>query len=79
MFETPAWQSIQLAWEEADAANDVAARVDRALGLARGARVLDVPCGTGRIATRLADRGFAVVGIDAIDTFLAVAQGAGCR
>lgn len=77
MFETPAWQSIQLAWEETDAANDVAARVDRALGLARGARVLDVPCGTGRIATRLADRGLAVVGIDAIGTFLAVARGGG--
>ncbi|MFI5055831.1 MAG: class I SAM-dependent DNA methyltransferase [Actinomycetota bacterium] len=77
MFETPAWQSVQLAWEEADAANDVAARVDRALGLARGARVLDVPCGTGRIATRLADRGFTVVGIDAIETFLAEARGAG--
>jgi SAM-dependent methyltransferase len=74
MFETPAWQSIQLAWEEADAANDVAARVDRALGLAPGARVMDVPCGTGRIATRLADRGFAVVGVDAIETFLAVAR-----
>ena len=77
MFETPAWQSVQLAWEEADDANDVAVRVDRALDLAPGARVLDVPCGTGRIASRLADRGFAVVGIDAIETFLAVALGVG--
>jgi SAM-dependent methyltransferase len=77
MFETPAWQSIQLAWEEADDANDVAARVDRALDLTPGARVLDVPCGTGRIATRLAGRGLAVVGIDAIETFAGVARGAG--
>lgn len=77
MFETPAWQSVQLAWEEADDANDVAARVDRALDLAPGARVLDVPCGTGRIATRLAGRGLAVVGIDAIETFAGVARGAG--
>ena len=77
MFETPAWQSVQLAWEDADDANDVAARVDRALDLAPGARVLDVPCGTGRIATRLAGRGLAVVGIDAIETFAGVARGAG--
>jgi SAM-dependent methyltransferase len=77
MFETPAWQSIQLAWEEAADANDVAARVDRALDLAPGARVLDVPCGTGRIAKRLADRGLTVVGIDAIETFLGVARAAG--
>ena len=77
MFETPAWQSIQLAWEAADDANDVAARVDRALDLTPGARVLDVPCGTGRIATRLAGRGLAVVGIDAIETFAGVARGAG--
>jgi SAM-dependent methyltransferase len=77
MFETPAWQSIQLAWEEADDPDDVAARVSRALDLAPGSRVLDVPCGTGRIAARLADRGLTVVGIDAIETFLGVAQGAG--
>ncbi len=77
MFETPAWQSIQLAWEEADDATDVAARVDRALDLAPGARVLDVPCGTGRIAARLADRGLAVVGVDATEPFLGVARGAG--
>jgi SAM-dependent methyltransferase len=77
MFETPAWQSIQLAWEEADDADDVAARVYRALDLAPGARVLDVPCGTGRIAIRLADRGLTVVGVDAIAAFLGAARGAG--
>jgi len=77
MFETPAWQSIQLAWEEADDADDVAARVARALDLAPGARVLDVPCGTGRIAERLADRGLTVVGVDAIGRFLGVARTAG--
>jgi len=77
MFETPAWRSIQLAWEEADDADEVAARAERALGLAPGARVLDVPCGTGRIATRLARRGFALVGIDATAPFLDVVRGAG--
>lgn len=77
MFETPAWQSIQLAWEEADDADEVAQRVERALDLAPGARVLDVPCGTGRIASRLVGRGLAPVGIDATEPFLSVARGAG--
>ena len=36
MFETPAWQAIQLAWEEADDTDDVAAKVERALALVRG-------------------------------------------
>jgi SAM-dependent methyltransferase len=38
--------------------------VVRALGLPAGARVLDVPCGHGRIALELAARGFHVTGVD---------------
>ena len=79
MFETPAWQSIQLAWEEADDANDVAARVDRALGLGPGSRVLDVPCGTAASRPVWPIRGFAVVGIDAIERFVGVARARACR
>jgi SAM-dependent methyltransferase len=77
MFETPAWQSIQLAWEEADDTDDVTAKVERALALSPGDRVLDVPCGTGRVAKRLASHGHDVVGIDAIPTFLRAAREAG--
>jgi SAM-dependent methyltransferase len=77
MFDTPAWQSIQLAWDEADDTDDTVARVARALAVSAGSRVLDVPCGTGRIATRLLDRGYSVVGIDATPAFLQVARGAG--
>ena len=40
---------------------DFAARV---LGLRRGARVLDVPCGFGRHAGELARRGYTAVGVD---------------
>lgn len=40
----------------------------KVLGLAAGDEVLDVPCGHGRIANRLAQRGARVVGLDA-DTF----------
>ncbi len=36
----------------------------RLLGLAPGARVLDVPCGYGRHAALLAERGMAVTGVD---------------
>ncbi len=77
MFATPAWQSIQLAWHEADDADDTAARVERALALRPGSRVLDVPCGTGRIGRPLADRGHRVVGLDAIEAFVRVARSAG--
>ncbi len=37
-------------------------------------RVLDAGCGTGRIATRLAELGYVVVGVDADDTMLEVAS-----
>ena len=33
--------------------------------LAAGARVLDAGCGTGRVAQRLAEEGYAVTGVDA--------------
>ena len=76
MFETPAWQSIQLAWEEADDANDVAA-TGRASARprARRSRVLDVPCGTGRIARLSRTGGSRSSGIDAIEAFLAGGTG----
>ena len=40
-------------------------------------RVLDVPCGTGRIAVPLAERGFDVAGLDISEAVLAVAREAG--
>jgi SAM-dependent methyltransferase len=42
----------------------------RVLGLAEAAEVLDVPCGHGRIANRLAARGARVTGLDADPFFL---------
>lgn len=44
--------------------------VATALDLSTGDRVLDVPCGHGRIANPLAERGFEVVGLDQNDGFL---------
>ena len=39
-----------------------------------GARVLDAGCGTGRVAIRLAEQGFHVVGLDVDESMLAVAR-----
>ena len=49
-------------------------RIWRLLGLEPGVEVLDVPCGHGRIANRLAARGARVTGLDADSLFLERAQ-----
>jgi SAM-dependent methyltransferase len=60
---------------EAESAAPAEARfVWKALGLKRGARVLDVACGTGRHAVRLARRGANVVGVDATPAYLREAR-----
>ena len=51
-----------------------AAFVAEALGLASGARVLDVPCGGGRHALELAARGLRVTGVDISTDFLDAAR-----
>jgi SAM-dependent methyltransferase len=48
--------------------------IARLLSLEPGMRVLDAPCGEGRIAGRLAARGAEVVGVDIEDRFLALAR-----
>ncbi|HSJ19419.1 MAG TPA: methyltransferase domain-containing protein [Nocardioidaceae bacterium] len=42
--------------------------------LSPGARVLDAGCGTGRVAVRLDELGFSVVGVDVDESMLAVAR-----
>lgn len=51
-----------------------AAQVYDLLQLRPGLRVLDAPCGHGRIAERLAERGCDVVGIDRAAHFILVAE-----
>src|SRR5207245_2584832 len=76
MFEIPMWKRVQLSWEEADDADEDADQVVRAMALSAPARVLDVPCGTGRISKRLRAMGYDVVGIDASERFLELARDA---
>jgi len=51
-----------------------AALVEHLLGVSPDAQILDAPCGHGRIANRLAARGYRVTGIDASDLFLVRAR-----
>ena len=69
-----AWQGVQLSsWWDGEAAEG-AARIETALMLEPGSRVLDVPCGAGPIAIELAERGHEVTGVDLTPTFLDEAQ-----
>lgn len=77
MFTSPSWQAVQFAWELADDVDEDVHHVWHALGLSPGARVLDVPCGTGRLATRLRERGVTVIGVDVTDAFVRAARAAG--
>lgn len=62
-------------WLRPDEGAEMDARiVCRALGLARGQRVLDAPCGAGRITVHLARMGCRVTGIDRNRRFLARAR-----
>lgn len=53
-----------------------AAYVERTLGLAPGAEVLDVPCGAGRLSLELASRGYRMTGVDLSPEFLSHARAA---
>jgi SAM-dependent methyltransferase len=46
----------------------------KALSLKKGSRVLDIPCGTGRHAVRLARRGASVLGVDITAAYLREAR-----
>jgi SAM-dependent methyltransferase len=53
--------------------------IEQALALAPGARVLDLGCGHGRHANELARRGHRVLGVDAVEGFLAHARAEAAR
>ncbi len=60
--------------EAVSAAGGEAKFLWKVLGLRKGSRVLDVACGTGRHAVRLARRGASVLGVDATPAYLREAR-----
>ena len=48
--------------------------VEQAFGIPQGARVLDVPCGSGRLSLEMAARGYQVTGVDISPGLLETAQ-----
>lgn len=69
------WEEVQVRQGADEEANRVDAdKIERALRLAPGSTVLDVPCGDGRIALELAARGYEVTGVDASSHFVAEAR-----
>ena len=65
------WRAASEPW-----ADDEGAAVAALLDLRAGGRVLDAPCGAGRIAVRLAERGLDVTGVDISAPELEIARAA---
>jgi SAM-dependent methyltransferase len=59
---------------DAGHSDDDAAAILGHLQLAPGARILDAPCGHGRLTRRLASAGMDVTGVDVSEPFLALAE-----
>ena len=57
--------------------DDDASAVLGHLQMAPGARLLDAPCGTGRLARRFAAAGMVVTGVDLSEEFIAIAEAGG--
>lgn len=64
------WAAVQ----DPEASGREADGLWRMLGLKRGARVLDAPCGAGRLSIPLAERGAVVLGVDKAPKMIAAAE-----
>ena len=74
LFSSEGWQEVQLGWSELEDRADQTDRIEEALALEPRSSVVDVPCGTGRIAIELAARGYRVTGVDLVQRFLEEGQ-----
>ena len=72
-FTGPVLDFVRHSRDEADTTAE-ADFIQEALGLPLGSRILDVPCGGGRLALELAARGYRVTGVDISAPLLRDAQ-----
>ena len=69
-FFTGLWLKVQRDVKNPEQSREEAGYVEQALALEPGSKVLDVPCGVGRLSLELADRGHQVTGIDITGPFV---------
>lgn len=70
IYDHPLYYDILFGWDR-DAEADFYAGILAAAGVKPRDRVLEVACGTGQIARRLASRGFSLTGLDLSEPMLA--------
>ena len=75
-FFSGLWLDVQRGLFGAPETEARAAMIERVLALRPGSRVLDVPCGNGRMTIPLARRGHVMTGIDFTPPFIAEARAA---
>ena len=67
------WVDVHSAFWTPEQSTEHADLIERCLGAEVGAKILDVPCGEGRISLRLAERGYRVTGVDLTSALLEAA------
>jgi SAM-dependent methyltransferase len=75
-FFSGLWLDVQRSFFGAPQTETRVAMIERVLALRPGSRVLDVPCGNGRMTIPLARRGHTLTGIDFTPPFVAEARAA---
>jgi SAM-dependent methyltransferase len=73
-FFLSSWQDVQIGWWSEEGTAEQVDGIVRPLGLEQPCRVLDVPCGEGRVSIELASRGHRVTGVDITERFLEEAR-----
>jgi SAM-dependent methyltransferase len=73
-FYTGMWIDVQQKLWSEDISRNQADFIEGVLHLLPGARILDVPCGEGRLACQLASRGYRVAGVDITAPLLEAAR-----
>ncbi len=63
IYDYPVYYDILFGWDRSKEAGLYHAAFERS-GVRAGARILEVACGTGQVARRLARRGWRVTGLD---------------